>query len=163
MSPEAPPGKSALLVIGLHIQAFVDKWHRSGWPIFYSKFERPPDDPQFTRSGDRYRVRDTPGSAGRLSSLSARILEEDFAAGFGVVPSFDEDPDSALEEIREDARSPDPFVVPKEVSSARPAAGMKVIAREDNQVQLGFAILTADRRPVGARVVRGVTTARAPR
>jgi nicotinamidase-related amidase len=81
MTPEAPPGKYALLVIDLqqdlchaparralvdaalpNIQALIDKWHRSGWPIFYSRFELPPDDPQFTRFGDRYCVRDTPGA-----------------------------------------------------------------------------------------------------
>jgi hypothetical protein len=109
---------------------------------------------------------------GRLSFLSARILEEDLAAGFGVVPSFDEDPDTALEEIWEDARSPDPFVVPKEVfirAACRDVyvttgldlapdrfryRGMQVIARENNQVQLGFAILTVDLERAEVRRVR---------
>jgi hypothetical protein len=51
---------------------------------------------------------------GKLSLISARILEEDLAAGLAVDPLVEENPNLALDSLWIAAGSPHPFVVPKE-------------------------------------------------
>jgi nicotinamidase-related amidase len=73
--------KSALLIIDLqkdlchddrrrhlvqealpHILELIKLFRRSDRPIYFTRFELEPDDPQFERFGDRYCVRGTPGA-----------------------------------------------------------------------------------------------------
>lgn len=45
-----------------NIVRLVDHWSARGLPVFYTKFELNPDDPQFDRFGDRYCIRGTEGA-----------------------------------------------------------------------------------------------------
>jgi nicotinamidase-related amidase len=44
------------------INRLVEYWVEKSRPIFYTRFELPPDDPQFERFGDRYCVQGTEGA-----------------------------------------------------------------------------------------------------
>jgi nicotinamidase-related amidase len=44
------------------INSLVEHWAKHSLPIFYTRFELPPDDPQFERFGDRYCIRGTEGA-----------------------------------------------------------------------------------------------------
>jgi nicotinamidase-related amidase len=44
------------------INSLVTHWAERSLPIFYTRFELPPDDPQFERFGDRYCVQGTAGA-----------------------------------------------------------------------------------------------------
>lgn len=44
------------------INRLVEYWVEKSRPIFYTRFELPPDDPQFERFGDRYCIRGTKGA-----------------------------------------------------------------------------------------------------
>ncbi|MFE4819891.1 cysteine hydrolase family protein [Streptomyces sp. NPDC056704] len=44
-----------------HLQTLIGLFAERGLPIYYTKFELEPDDPQFRRFGDTYCVRGTPG------------------------------------------------------------------------------------------------------
>lgn len=45
-----------------HILDLIALFRKNNLPIYFSRFELEPDDPQFERFGDRYCVRGTPGS-----------------------------------------------------------------------------------------------------
>jgi nicotinamidase-related amidase len=44
------------------INRLVDQWSKQSLPIFYTRFELEPDDPQFERFGDRYCIKGTEGA-----------------------------------------------------------------------------------------------------
>ena len=44
------------------INRLVEHWAKRSLPIFYTRFELPPNDPQFERFGDRYCVQGTEGA-----------------------------------------------------------------------------------------------------
>ena len=44
------------------INHLVEHWAKRSLPIFYTRFELPPDDPQFERFGDRYCIQGTEGA-----------------------------------------------------------------------------------------------------
>lgn len=44
------------------INDLVEHWYERSRPIFYTRFELPPDDPQFERFGDRYCIQGTKGA-----------------------------------------------------------------------------------------------------
>jgi nicotinamidase-related amidase len=44
------------------INRLVEHWAKQSLPIFYTRFELPPDDPQFERFGDRYCIKGTEGA-----------------------------------------------------------------------------------------------------
>lgn len=44
------------------INDLVEHWVKRSLPIFYTRFELPPDDPQFERFGDRYCIQGTEGA-----------------------------------------------------------------------------------------------------
>jgi nicotinamidase-related amidase len=44
------------------INRLVEHWAKRSLPIFYTRFELPPDDPQFERFGDRYCIQGTDGA-----------------------------------------------------------------------------------------------------
>jgi nicotinamidase-related amidase len=45
-----------------NIVRLISTWTKRDLPVFYTKFELPPDDPQFARFGDRYCIEGTPGA-----------------------------------------------------------------------------------------------------
>jgi nicotinamidase-related amidase len=44
------------------INRLVEHWAKQSLPIFYTRFELPPDDPQFERFGDQYCIQGTEGA-----------------------------------------------------------------------------------------------------
>src|SRR5664279_906740 len=57
------PRRTELVYIAVpNIKRLISSWVHRSLPIFYTRFELDPDDPQFSRFGDRYCVRGTDGA-----------------------------------------------------------------------------------------------------
>lgn len=109
---------------------------------------------------------------GKLSFLSTRILADDVAHAWGKDLEEAEDAEDAFVELWEQIGSPDPFLLTEEVfiQAARrdvyettllelgadrfKRRGFLIMNREDNDIQLGFAVLTADLKPAELSAAR---------
>jgi hypothetical protein len=102
---------------------------------------------------------------GRLSFLSTRIRADDVAHAYGAELDSNDDAEYAFHELWEQIGSPDPFVLSEEVFTEAAKRdvyettllqlgagrftkrGFLIMAREDADIQLGFAVLTVDLAP----------------